>query len=67
MPQWAELHCVIDSVIPDRFGIIGGMISLLGVAVIMYWLRARLKNHRIRVRIQSSFAVEQVSGSWKRR
>lgn len=29
----------IDNVIPDRFDIIGGFISLIGVAVIMYWPR----------------------------
>ena len=30
----------IDKIIPDRFDIIGGMICLLGVAVIMYWPRS---------------------------
>jgi small multidrug resistance family-3 protein len=29
----------IDKVVPDRFDLIGGIISLLGVAVIMYWPR----------------------------
>lgn len=29
----------IDNVVPDRFDIIGGFISLIGVAVIMYWPR----------------------------
>jgi small multidrug resistance family-3 protein len=29
----------IDNVTPDRFDIIGGMVSLLGVAIIMYWPR----------------------------
>ena len=29
----------IDAVLPDRFDIVGGMISLLGVGVIMYWPR----------------------------
>lgn len=30
----------IDSITPDRFDIIGGIIALIGVAVIMYWPRA---------------------------
>jgi len=30
----------IDKVVPDKFDIIGGGISLLGVGVIMYWPRA---------------------------
>ena len=29
----------VDQIVPDRFDIIGGMIALLGVAVIMYWPR----------------------------
>lgn len=29
----------IDNVAPDRFDIIGGLISLVGVLVIMYWPR----------------------------
>lgn len=29
----------IDKVVPDRFDIIGGLISLVGVMVIMYWPR----------------------------
>jgi small multidrug resistance family-3 protein len=29
----------IDGVNPDRFDIIGGLIALIGVAVIMYWPR----------------------------
>lgn len=29
----------IDGIDPDKFDIIGGMISLTGVAVIMYWPR----------------------------
>jgi small multidrug resistance family-3 protein len=29
----------IDKVIPDRLDILGGMIALIGVAVIMYWPR----------------------------
>lgn len=29
----------IDKVMPDKFDIIGGVISLLGVLVIMYWPR----------------------------
>jgi small multidrug resistance family-3 protein len=29
----------IDNVTPDRFDIIGGMVSLLGVVIIMYWPR----------------------------
>lgn len=29
----------IDKVVPDKFDIIGGVISLLGVLVIMYWPR----------------------------
>ncbi|KMY66884.1 hypothetical protein AAU61_12955 [Desulfocarbo indianensis] len=29
----------IDGVTPDRFDVIGGIIALLGVAVIMYWPR----------------------------
>lgn len=31
----------IDGVNPDRFDIIGGLISLTGVAVIMYWPRGK--------------------------
>ena len=30
----------VDKVMPDRFDIIGGMISLIGVLIIMYWPRA---------------------------
>lgn len=30
----------IDGVAPDRFELIGGLIALLGVAVIMYWPRS---------------------------
>ncbi len=30
----------IDGITPDRFDIIGGIIALIGVAVIMYWPRA---------------------------
>jgi len=30
----------IDKVTPDRFDIIGGLISLVGVLIIMYWPRA---------------------------
>jgi small multidrug resistance family-3 protein len=30
----------IDNVTPDRFDIIGGMVSLLGVTIIMYWPRS---------------------------
>jgi small multidrug resistance family-3 protein len=30
----------IDGVVPDRFDIVGGMISLIGVAIIMYWPRS---------------------------
>ena len=30
----------IDSITPDRFDIIGGIIALIGVAVIMQWPRA---------------------------
>ena len=29
----------VDNVAPDRFDLIGGFISLIGVAVIMYWPR----------------------------
>lgn len=29
----------VDQVLPDRFDIIGGLISLAGVLVIMYWPR----------------------------
>jgi small multidrug resistance family-3 protein len=29
----------IDGIVPDRFDIIGGLISLIGVSVIMYWPR----------------------------
>ncbi|MBU4597640.1 MAG: YnfA family protein [Desulfarculus sp.] len=29
----------IDGVTPDRFDVIGGLIALIGVAVIMYWPR----------------------------
>ena len=29
----------IDHIAPDRFDIIGGMVSLVGVAIIMYWPR----------------------------
>ena len=29
----------IDGITPDRFDIIGGIIALIGVAVIMYWPR----------------------------
>jgi small multidrug resistance family-3 protein len=29
----------IDGVAPDRYDIVGGMVSLLGVAIIMYWPR----------------------------
>ncbi len=29
----------IDGVAPDRFDLLGGLIALLGVAVIMYWPR----------------------------
>ena len=29
----------IDGMTPDRFDIIGGIIALIGVAVIMYWPR----------------------------
>ncbi|MBP2634485.1 MAG: hypothetical protein H6Q72_392 [Firmicutes bacterium] len=29
----------IDKVVPDKFDIIGGVISLVGVLVIMYWPR----------------------------
>ncbi len=28
-----------DGVVPDRFDLIGGLIALVGVAVIMYWPR----------------------------
>lgn len=30
----------IDGTVPDRFDIIGGLIALIGVAVIMYWPRS---------------------------
>ena len=30
----------IDTVIPDRFDVIGGMIALAGVSIIMYWPRS---------------------------
>lgn len=30
----------VDGTIPDRFDIIGGLIALVGVAVIMYWPRS---------------------------
>lgn len=29
----------VDGVTPDRFDLIGGLISLIGVSVIMYWPR----------------------------
>lgn len=29
----------IDGVVPDKFDVIGGLLSLAGVAVIMYWPR----------------------------
>jgi small multidrug resistance family-3 protein len=29
----------VDGVVPDRFDLIGGLIALVGVAVIMYWPR----------------------------
>jgi small multidrug resistance family-3 protein len=29
----------IDGIVPDRFDLIGGTISLIGVFVIMYWPR----------------------------
>ena len=29
----------IDGITPDRFDIVGGLIALVGVAVIMYWPR----------------------------
>jgi len=29
----------VDGVAPDRFDLIGGLIALVGVAVIMYWPR----------------------------
>ncbi|WP_181551560.1 hypothetical protein [Desulfosalsimonas propionicica] len=29
----------MDGIPPDRFDIIGGIIALIGVAVIMYWPR----------------------------
>ncbi len=29
----------IDGVVPDRFDIVGGMVSLIDVAIIMYWPR----------------------------
>ncbi len=30
----------VDHVAPDRFDLIGGMVALIGVAIIMYWPRA---------------------------
>jgi small multidrug resistance family-3 protein len=30
----------VDKVTPDRFDVIGGMVSLIGVLIIMYWPRA---------------------------
>lgn len=30
----------IDHVVPDRFDLIGGVIAMVGVAIIMYWPRA---------------------------
>jgi small multidrug resistance family-3 protein len=29
----------VDKIAPDRFDIIGGLVSLFGVAIIMYWPR----------------------------
>ncbi len=29
----------VENIVPDRFDIIGGLIALVGVAVIMYWPR----------------------------
>ncbi len=29
----------VEGIVPDRFDIIGGVIALIGVAVIMYWPR----------------------------
>jgi small multidrug resistance family-3 protein len=29
----------IDEITPDRYDVIGGMVALLGVAIIMYWPR----------------------------
>lgn len=29
----------VDKITPDRFDVIGGMVALLGVAIIMYWPR----------------------------
>lgn len=29
----------IDGVVPDRFDILGGLVALIGVAIIMYWPR----------------------------
>lgn len=29
----------IDSVVPDRFDLIGGLVALIGVCIIMYWPR----------------------------
>ena len=29
----------VDKIAPDRFDIIGGVVALLGVAIIMYWPR----------------------------
>jgi small multidrug resistance family-3 protein len=31
----------VDKIRPDRFDLIGGLIALLGVALIMYWPRKR--------------------------
>ncbi len=30
----------VDKIAPDRFDIIGGVVALLGVAIIIYWPRA---------------------------
>lgn len=30
----------VDKIAPDRFDILGGLVALLGVAIIMYWPRA---------------------------
>ena len=29
----------VDGVSPDRFDVFGGLVSLIGVAIIMYWPR----------------------------
>src|SRR5262249_3761249 len=31
---------IVDRVLPDKFDLIGGVVALLGVAIIMYWPRS---------------------------